>query len=240
MTDLQNGDIVKKYHIALYLNKGTSAVPVWFRIKKSTDNTITMNAETTDRDFIADESPTTVIERYKPSLSEPITMFKGEEDYEFTFDKFYKQAVGKEANTECLIVFLNAKTGTAYKAWKTDCVLVFDNMTPTESTITVGINFNGTTDKGTVTSNNGQPVFSSDTETGFTYTVTVTSDGETAVSGATVQIGGVEKTTGTDGKAEFTLIDGNTYTLGATDGTDSYAEVFEADDSTTSKTVTLA
>ena len=35
--------MVKKHQIALMLNKGTSTSPVWTRIKKSTELTISMN-----------------------------------------------------------------------------------------------------------------------------------------------------------------------------------------------------
>ena len=51
--------MVKKHQIALMLNKGTSTSPVWTRIKKSTELTISMNPETEENDYIADESPTT-------------------------------------------------------------------------------------------------------------------------------------------------------------------------------------
>lgn len=164
MTDLADGGFVKKYHVALFLNKGTSAEPDWFRIKKSTDNTITMNPETKDLDFIADEAPTTILERYKPSLSQPLTMIKGESDYEYFFGKFFAQATGSDAETDCIIVFYNAKTGTSYKAWKAPCLLVMDNMNPVEGTITCNINFNAGTVPGTAVVNEGVLTFTPDQE----------------------------------------------------------------------------
>ena len=66
---LDAGTMIKKYHVALFLNGGTTTGPEWKQIKKSTDNTITMNAETQTFDYITDESPTTEINRYAPSLS---------------------------------------------------------------------------------------------------------------------------------------------------------------------------
>lgn len=236
--DLANGGQVKKYHVALMINTGTSAAPVWTQIKKTTDNTITMNATTKDLDFIVDESPTTVLDQYKPSMNTPLTMFKGEEDYNYVFDKFYKQAVGNDAVTDILIVFLQEKDGTAYKAWKSKCVLVFDSMSPTEGTITPNINFNGTTDKGTVTITNGNPVFTSTAETEFTLTVNV-KHSSAAVAGATVMVGGTTKTTDASGNADFVVKDGEMYTVGATDGTHEAADVFTAAKATTSIELTL-
>ena len=157
MAILDDGGFVKKYHVALFLNTGTTSTPEWTRIKKSTDNTITMNAETKDFDFIADEAPTTILDRYKPSLSQPLTMIKGEPDYEYFFEKFYDQATGSDAETDVCIVFFAAETETTgtYKAWKASALMVFDNMNPVEGTITANINFNAGITLGTATVTQG-------------------------------------------------------------------------------------
>lgn len=151
-----DGEQIKKYHVALFVKKASGT---YTQISKSTDNTITMNAETVDRDFIVDKSPTTLVDRYKPSLSEPITLFKGDADYEFFWDLFYNQKAGSDAQGKILVVFLNEDTtdsdsNTVYKAWETDCSFVCDNLNPVESTLTFNINMNGTTALGTVAIDN--------------------------------------------------------------------------------------
>lgn len=238
MTD---GQMVKKFNIALYLNTGTKASPVWTRIKKSTDNTITMNPSTKDFDYIDQDKPTSEIDYYAPSLSQPITMYKGEADFEAVFDKFFSQAVGNDAHADILIIFYNSVSGSAYKAWKTDATLSFDNMNPVDSTITVNVVFAGTTDTGTVTVTDGTPVFTSTTEIEFVLTVTVTYD-STAQANATVIIGGVTKTTDSSGQATFTLISGNSYAVAAWDSTETYtaSEALVADSGTTTLALTLA
>ena len=230
--------MIKKYHVALFLNGGTTSAPDWKQIKKSTDNTITMNAETQSFDYIVDEAPTTEINRYAPSLSQPITMYKGEDDYEFVFDKFFDQAVGADAHSEILIVFYGADAASAYKAWKASCILQIDNMNPVESTITATITFSGTTDKGTAVVTDGVPVFTGDSTTEFVMTFTVQVGGVDE-EGATVQCGGVTKLTNADGEAAFTLLDGETYTVGATNGTEDAAAVFVAETGTPSMTLTM-
>ena len=237
---LDAGTMIKKYHVALFLNGGTETVPEWKQIKKSTDNTITMNAETQTFDYITDESPTTEINRYAPSLSQPVTMYKGEPDYEFVFDKFFNQAVGAAAHSEILIVFYGADVASAYKAWKASCILQIDNMNPVESTITATITFNGTTDKGTAVVTNGVPVFSSTTVTEFAHTVTAKTNGSTPIKGATVVIGGVEKTTDSSGKAVFYLLDGETYVIGAYKGSLEDSAVETVDSKTPEITLTLS
>src|SRR5678816_3834817 len=235
---LDAGTMIKKYHVALFLNGSTTSVPDWKQIKKSTDNTITMNAETQSFDYIGDEAPTTEINRYAPSLSQPITMYKGEDDYEFVFDKFFDQAVGADAHSEILIVFYGADAASAYKAWKASCILQIDNMNPVESTITATITFSGTTDKGTAVVTDGVPVFTGDSTTEFVMTFTVQVGGVDE-EGATVQCGGVTKLTNADGEAAFTLLDGETYTVGATNGTEDAAAVFVAETGTPSMTLTM-
>lgn len=161
---LSEGEQLRKYHVALLVNNGTSASPTWVQIEKSTDNTITMNGETEDRDFIVDEQATTVLNKYKPSLSEPITLFKGNPDYEYFWDLFYNTKVGTNATSEILVVFMNETDDTettSYKAWKCGCTFVCDNLNPVDGTLTFTINFNGSIAKGTVTvSTSGEPTFS--------------------------------------------------------------------------------
>lgn len=235
---LSAGTMIKKYHVALFLNTGTNLSPVWKQIRKSTDGTITMNAETLTFDYTADESPTTEVDRYSPSLSQPITMYKGEADYEYLFGKFFDQKVGADAHSQVLIVFYGHDVSMSYKAWKSDCVLIIDNMNPVESTITVNINFNGTTDKGTASVTAGVPVFTSATEEEFVMTFTVM-DGASGVEGATVICGGVSKLTNADGEATFTLIDGESYAVGAVKGAKEASDLFVADKDSATATLSI-
>lgn len=158
---LAEGEQLKKYHVALLVNKGTSAKPEWVQIEKSTDNTITMNAETEDRDYIVDVNPTTILTKYKPSLSEPITLYKGNPDYEFFWSKFYNMDVGSSAVSEILVVFMNEEPASGkFRAWKCSCACVCDNLNPVDSTLTFTINFNGTVAKGYVeVDESGNPGF---------------------------------------------------------------------------------
>ena len=69
---------VKKHQIALFLNFGTAQAPKYVRIKKSTELTLNFDPQTEDYDYIADESPTTDLERYAPKIEGlPLTMYKG-------------------------------------------------------------------------------------------------------------------------------------------------------------------
>lgn len=144
--------MVKKHLIGLFLNTGTSAAPVWKRIKKSTALTITMNPETQDFDYIADESPTTELMKYKPTIDQDLTMYKGEEDYELVWPYFYEMRTGSDAHIECMVVFMQEGDSTnGYAAWKTDSVLSVTDMNAVESKLNFQIMFGGTVSKGTAT-----------------------------------------------------------------------------------------
>lgn len=216
---VSNGTMLKKHHVGLWLNDGTYEAPKWERIKKSTENTITMNAETREVDYIVDENPTTILDKYKPSLSQPIVMYKGEPDFEFVFDKFFKQSVGADAEGEVLIVFYGADGGTGRaKAWRSKCIFTIDSLNPVDSTITVGIDFAGTTEK--VEVDTDLNIYELDSEDVTVDQIIEVVNGLAKVKGATVEIDGVKKTTDAEGKATFKLIDGKTYAVTAYKGVD--------------------
>lgn len=211
---VSDGTMLKKHHVGLWLNSGTYEAPKWERIKKSTENTITMNAETREVDYIVDENPTTILDKYKPSLSQPIIMYKGEPDFEFVFDKFFKQSVGADAEGEVLIVFYGADGGTGRaKAWRSKCVFTIDSLNPVDSTITVGIDFAGTTEK--VEVDTDLNIYELDSEDVTVDQIIEVVDGVAKVEGATVEIDGVKKTTDAEGKATFKLISDKTYAVTA-------------------------
>ena len=216
---VSDGTMLKKHHVGLWLNGGTYEAPKWVRIKKSTENTITMNAETREVDYIVDENPTTILDKYKPSLSQPITMYKGEPDFEFVFDKFFKQSVGADAEGEVLIVFYGADGGTGRaKAWRSKCVFMIDNLNPVDSTITVGIDFAGTTEK--VEVDTDLNIYELNSEEVTVDQIIEVVNGVAKVKGATVEIDGVKKTTDAEGKATFKLISGKKYAVTAYKGVD--------------------
>ena len=164
---IESGDKVEKVHVALLFNKSKTSTPDWVQLAKATENTITMNAETESYDFITDKNPTTLIKKFSPQLTESLTLFKGEEDYNYFFDLFYNMPTGADAQGEILVVFMNEYTETGsgetkvknYKAWKSACTYVLDNLDPVNSQLNFSVQFNGTVAKGSVTIEDGEPTF---------------------------------------------------------------------------------
>ena len=146
-------------------------------------------------------------------------MYKGEPDFEFVFDKFFKQSVGADAEGEVLIIFYGADGGTGRaKAWRSKCVFTIDSLNPVDSTITVGIDFAGTTEK--VEVDTDLNIYELDSEDVTVDQIIEVVDGLEKVAGATVEINGVKKTTDAEGKATFKLISGKTYAVTAYKGVD--------------------
>ena len=227
-------EMVKKHKIALFLNAGTPGSPDWVRIKKSTAFDLSLNPETQTFDYIADESPTEELMKYAPSLNQALTMYKGEPDYEYVFNRFYELKTGSDAKSEVLIVFFQEETATnTFKAWKSECSIVANDLNSVDSTLTFDVRFGGTVAKGTAVVTNNVPVFSSDTEDGFLLTVV-------AEGADTIVVDGVQKTPNADGEAVFQVIDGKKYVIGAYNTTEEASDVVEADSSTTSVTLSLA
>ncbi len=105
--------LVKKHMIGLWIKDDKGE---WCRIKKSTTIDLALNPETVDRDYIVDENPTTEIDKYKPSLNQALTMYKGEKDFDTLYPLAYRLPTGKAAKREVLIGFIfDAVTAAAYR-----------------------------------------------------------------------------------------------------------------------------
>lgn len=153
--------MVKKHQIGLFIDTGNDTTsPKFRRIKKSTELTISMNPETQTFDYIADESPTTELNKYAPSIDQPLTMYEGEDDFKMLFERFFKMHVGTEAHARVMIVFMFAgDTTNGYLAWESDSILQISEMNAVDSTLTMNVTFGGTVRKGVATVLDGIPTF---------------------------------------------------------------------------------
>lgn len=154
-------ELIKKHKVGVFLNGGTSEAPDWVRVKKATEFTRSMNPETEERDYIADEHPTTELMDYKPSEDLTVTTYKGEKDFELLYKLYKERAVGEEAKRELLIVSIfdwveiaDTEAGgakkTYYYAEKTEATVALNEFNISSSTISATVYENGTAVKGYV------------------------------------------------------------------------------------------
>lgn len=153
--------MVKKHLIGLFIDTGNDVNNQRFRrIKKSTELTVSMNPVTNEYDYIADESPTSEVDKYQPSIDQPLTMYKDEPDFKMIFERFFKMNVGNDAHARVMLVYMFAgNKESGFLAWESDCILQISEMNAVDSTITMNITFGGTVRKGYATVVNDVPTF---------------------------------------------------------------------------------
>lgn len=151
-------ELIKKHKIAVYVNGGTSETPDWVRIKKATEFTRAMNPSTEERDYIADEHPTTELMDYKPSEDLSITTYKGEADFDLLYKLYKERAVGEDAKREFMLVYMfdsstvtdssTSESTTYYYADKTEATIALNELNTSGSTISATVYENGTATTG--------------------------------------------------------------------------------------------
>lgn len=160
---IADGDKVEKYHVALLFDKSTTDTPDYIQLAKATENTINFNPETEDRDYITMKTKETLVKSYKPSLSNPLTLVKGDDDYEYFWPKAYKLPTGAGAKGTMLVVFLNEPTtsgsSTVYDAWLCDTTFIMQSLDPVNSQLTFDTNINDWTEGTVSIDSDGKPTF---------------------------------------------------------------------------------
>ncbi len=154
---------VKKHLNYLFLDTTpgeTSAT--WKRAGKSTDFAIAMNNEQETFDYIADESPTTELKSYKPTVAQTQAAYIGDSIYDYVFDLYNQQATGSDAVSKGMIVY-QQKSGTGESAPNVaiqfEALITIDTYDIVAGTITYTIEQRGTATKGTAVVTDGAPVF---------------------------------------------------------------------------------
>ena len=165
-------EMVKKHKIGLFLQNENA----YTRIAKGTTLTLSMNPVEEEFDYIADESPTTEITDYKPTIDQDIVMYKGSPDYEMIWPYFYRRRIGAEAHTNCMVVFMHQPVDASgndmkedsvaevagYRAWLTDSVISVQDMNATDKKLNFKVIFGGGIKEGIATMEDGGPAFKED------------------------------------------------------------------------------
>ena len=173
-------DLIKKTKIVPFINTGTEALPKWTPIKKSTSFTLAMNPQTKTFDFISSENPQNEVDSYQPSLSQSLTMFKDEPDYQAIFDILYNRSTGKDAHRDALIVFYKEKGSytpvgetdsiECYKAWKIDALVTINQMDTVNENIDFDLALNDITNGAITVTSSGEPTFIKGSFEGLSFT----------------------------------------------------------------------
>lgn len=172
VTTKKKTQLVRKHKIGLFLQ---NELFEFVRIKKSTSLTLSMNPVEEETDYIADESPSTELTDYKPSIDQDLVMYAGEEDYEMMWHYMYELRTGSDAHTDCMIIFMHRPVDAqgndipvgdetaevvGYRAWLTNSIVSIQDMNATEKKLNFKVLFGGGITKGIATVNEeGSPAF---------------------------------------------------------------------------------
>lgn len=160
MADVAQFNFWKKHQTQLFLRTaGTAELPTWSRLGLSTVLSIAMNTESEDYDFIKDENPTTIVEKYAPSLSQECMAKEGDSCFEYLWGLFYDMKYGTEVDTEALIVFPKASDGNSMQAWNMPATIILNDFDAVAKKISFDIKTAGTIVKGSAVVTDGKPVF---------------------------------------------------------------------------------
>lgn len=156
---------VKRSDFASFLNVGTVEAPVWARMGKGiTSQQISYNPQTTSETFINEDSATTTLDSYAPTMNTPQTAYAGDKVFDYVDDLRQRRAVGADCETEILLVYIYDAEGSAYAAEKQKVAIQIDDFGGdggASNVINYTLNFVGESTKGTCAIADGTPTFTS-------------------------------------------------------------------------------
>jgi hypothetical protein len=168
--------LIHKTKFVPFIDVSTTTTPSWVQIKKSTTFSLAFNPQTKSFDFISSENPEEEIDSYQPALSQSLTMFDDEPDFQTVFEMAYHLPTGGDAHKDVLLVFYAKKHVTEdttpvtyYAAWKVNSVVKLGTLDSVNQSIDFDLALNERTE-GAVTVANGVPTFVAGTWNGDVFT----------------------------------------------------------------------
>lgn len=168
--------LIHKTKFVPFIDVSTTTTPSWVQIKKSTTFSLAFNPQTKTFDFISSENPEEEIDSYQPALSQSLTMFDDEPDFQTVFEMAYHLPTGGDAHKDVLLVFYAKKHVTEdttpvtyYAAWKVNSVVKLGTLDSVNQSIDFDLALNERTE-GAVTVANGVPTFVAGTWNGDVFT----------------------------------------------------------------------
>ena len=155
---------IKRSEFATFINTTPDGTATYARMGKGiTGQTIAYNPSTNSETYIHEDAATTTLESYAPSINTPHTCYAGEPVFEFVDGLRRSRAVGANAETDILLVYIYSSSGSnAYAAEKCKAVIAIDEFGGdggASTSITYTISLNGDPEIGTATITDGKVTF---------------------------------------------------------------------------------
>lgn len=118
---------IKRSEFATFINTTPGTTATYARMGKGiTGQTVSYNPTVNTEQYINEDSGTSSIDAYAPSINTPQTCYAGEAVFEYIDGLRRKRAIGADAETDVVLVYIYAKSGTegnAYHAEKNKCTI---------------------------------------------------------------------------------------------------------------------
>lgn len=154
---------VKRSEFASFLNTGTKDSALWSRMGKGiTSQKIAYNPATTSETYIDEDSATTTVDSYAPTMDSPQTAYAGDPVFDYVDGLRQKRAVGADCETDLLLVYIYDNEGEQYSAEKQKVAIQVDDFGGdggSSNVITYTLNFIGEAERGTCSIVDGKPTF---------------------------------------------------------------------------------
>ena len=212
---------IKRSKFAIFLNTGTAGSPAYNLIGNGvTDQTVNYNPQTTDETYIHQDSGTTDIETYKPTIPTPMTAYSDDPVFAYIDALRKNRAVLGDARSDVVFVYLyETPAGSVYPAEKTTCSIQIDDFGgPGGQSVAINFTINLIGDPTEGSFDPTSKAFTASTNPTRLVTFAVTGTDSARVSGAQILVNGVVITTNANGFANIQLAAGSyTYVVTAPD-----------------------
>lgn len=162
---------VKRSEFATFINTTpSSSTPTWARFGKGvTSQSVAYNPSVNSEQYIDEDNATSSVDGYAPTINTPQTAYKGNPVFDYVDGLRRKRAIGDDAVTDILMVYLYDKqTDNSYPAEKQKAsvsVTDFGGDAGNSLNVTYDIGFVGDPIEGTVTVAEGAVTFTEKTGT---------------------------------------------------------------------------
>lgn len=154
---------VKRSDFAAFLNTGSKDSLRWSRMGKGiTSQKISYNPQTTSETYIDEDSASTSVDSYAPTMDAPQTAYAGDPVFDYVDGLRQARAVGAECETDMLLVYIYDANEGKYAAEKQRVAIQVDEFGGDgggSNAIGYTLNFIGEAEQGTCVIEDKTPTF---------------------------------------------------------------------------------
>lgn len=148
---------LKKNQFPIFIDISSTATRDWALIGFATEQSVAMNPQTEDVDYISYENAVSEVRSNAIEIPTNLALKQGDEAFDFVYDKFISRPTGTACEVDILVCF--PKT-SSISAWECiDSTLLLGSLSPANNALDFSLKPGGVINDGTVVITAGVPVF---------------------------------------------------------------------------------